>query len=614
MKRTSKLWMWIVASAAAGCAGGAETSTEQDLASPCDYPQAFGTGDHGGTACPEVTGLRVVARLEQDPDADAENRDRGFLQVHESPPLTSGDFVIVPGKSGYTSIFDQSTTRWDVRAYRWSPSVTSPGATLAPIWTQKASWQPVDAIVSPTAYTNFYVPMFAPAIANASVYMPERFGRVRRINLATGATVAVIDPFAGTPFSGDEFTITTNALSVDAGGNVYYAVTAFPLNADARFPTRAAWLVKVHPDNTTQIAEWETIASPSVGVAAERDLCEYPFGTLGTPFPTGPDSRAPRFECGRQRPMMNAPFAHTGDGKIVVGTAANNADRAAFLVTVDAATLAPISAADLRGHLLTGCGSRLALSRSFCRQITNNGTTNIGNHPSFNSPVALTGWDIMDGAPVAYPDGTIGISGYDGGFTFGGGFDSRGSSLRFTRGGSLVAKNTEFGFEVTPSIFRHAGGFSLLQDRNLYSDFELTTARYSPSGVPELVGEIPLSFDPVAIDWLDAHIPFGPDGEWYAVNGDGHLYKFAANGKLSEIVALTNPDGTVREMEGLASYFARDRVGRIYVSFAGYVYVIAGGSSVITPRQPTPSAELLAARAVKGAAADLPSKEPAPAQ
>jgi hypothetical protein len=537
----------------------------------CDYPQAFGTADHAGLPCPELHGMRVAAKIVQDDLADEENEDSGFLQVHESPPLTSGDFVVIGHKSGFVS-------GYDVRGYRWVPSVDAPNAVLSPIWEVPTDWQPVDGVVGSHFYvTSGYVAMFAPAIRGNVVFVPAAAGRLLKLDLRTGSTIATIDPLVGTAFSGDSRTIVNSAVSVDRQGNVYDTVVAWPLGAFPSIgtPPRGAWLVRVSPEDQVTLVDWSTIASSTVGVPQASDLCEYPFGTLGTPGPTGPDSRPPLFGCGPQRPAMNAPVAidpHTGH--LVVYSYAHNAQGAAFLIEVDPSTMLPISASDTRGHLLHGCGVRL-LGFDVCDVITDHGKTNVGNDPSFNGPVRFRGPDLMDSAPSIAPNGARAICGYDGGFSFGGGYDARGACVLFDESGSFKAVNQEFGWEVTASAWPHDGGFSYLQDRQLYSDLVLGMGQYGVTGSLEMTDGIPLDLDPVAIDFLDAHVPFGSTGDRYGINGDGHLYKFSPDNSLPvDSVELTNDDGSIRSMEGLSGYFARDRTGRILASYAGFVWVI----------------------------------------
>lgn len=562
----------------------------------CDYPQAFGNASHTGIACPELNNMTVVATIVQDPDADAENAFSGFLQIHESPPLTLGDFVVVPSKHGYVDSFDRSPEHYSVQTLRWVPNVSAPGALLVPAWNLDTDWQPVDGVIKSFGYvTNGYVQSFGPALANGSVYMPARDGKLIRADISTGHVIATINPFAGTPFNGDERTIVNNMLSVDAAGNVLYDVVAWPTGTPNRSAQpRGSWIVRVHPNNSVELVDFATIASASIGVPQLTSLCEYRFRTGGTPAATGPDSRPPMFGCGTQRPAINSPIAiDPNTGNLVIFSLANNAQGAAFVIEASGTTFAPIRASDTRGHFLHGCGVRLADSfvggsGTSCDTITAGLTVNIGNDPDFNGPVRFLGEDLMDSAVAIAPNGDRSIGSYDGGFSFGGGYDARGAGVVFHSDGSFAAKNETFWWEVTPSVWRQSPlEFHYLQDRQLYSDFELTVGQYDPAENLEATNSIPLTFDPVAIDWLDAHIVFGPGGDRYATNGDGHLYKFIPGRELpTEAVELQNADGSVRSMETLSGYYARDRAGRIYASFAGNVYVIA--SSVTAPPVPRP--------------------------
>ena len=216
----------------------------------------------------------------------------------------------------------------------------------------------------------------------------------------------------------------------------------------------------------------------------------------------------------------------------------------------------------------------------------------------------------MDSAPVVAPNGDWSIGNYDGGVSFGGpdDWDARGFGLLFDHTGAFKAKNEEFFWEVTLSVWtRPDGSFSYLQDRQFYSDVfngdetALSVASYSPNFELERRGSPPLSFEPVAIDFLDAHIPFGSAGDHYGVNGDGHMYKFDDSGTIVDSVELTNADGSARSMETLSGYFARDAVGRIYASYAGNVYVIAssGGPDHPPTQSLASSAKLRAGRAAK---------------
>ncbi len=618
------------------------TSYETEVMSTtCNYPQAFGNAQHTGIACKELHGMRVVARIIQDPDADAENAFSGFMQIHPSASLTSGDWLVVPSKHGFTGNLnadetdvDRSTERYSVKAFKWSPSVSAIGATLGldggvdpdGLRTPGANWeidtdfQTVDrAVGSFTFVTNGYVQQFQPAIGNGSVYVPAASGRLMRVSLTTGATQAVIDPLAGTAFAGDAKTTVNNAVAIDAGGTVYYTVVAWPTVANpfGQQP-RGSWLVRVRPDNSVTRVDWSTIATAAIGVPQLHDLCEWPFGTAGTPAASGPGSRPPLFGCGTQRPALNSPIAVRPDnGNLIAYSYANNALGVAFVIEIDGATLAPIRAADTRGHLLHGCGVRLSIDPDDfgCAAITANGTTNIGNDPDFNGFARFRGGDLMDSAPSVASDRSVHICGYVGGFSFGGGYDARGACLGFDGNLQYRDKNEIFGWEVTPTVWPRLGGavFSFVADQNQYSDLILGVAQYTPTMVQQSFGTVPIDFNANAVDFLDANIAIDSTGTRYAVNGDGHVYKFGADGSLLDSVALTNPDGSVRSMETESDYTARDLAGDVIPTAAGYVYVIKeSGLAAQVPTRAAPTERQLAGMVSKRAALGRAISPPPP--
>lgn len=615
------MWRSILATALlAGCAAetiGESQGTEDVAGAPLQYwTQAFGNAQHGGNACPALRGMRVVTTLTQDVDAQAENDEGGFLSKHEGPVLTApGGWVYVPSSSGFTGTSTR-TDRYAMTAYRWSSGIPTPGATLDKAWSTPTDWTPVDEAVKSFGFvTNGYVQMFGGVAANGSIYMPGASGRIVRINATTGAVQATIDPLAGTAFSGDKRTVVNNVPSADRG-NVYYTVVAYPTTPSpvlGELP-RGTWLVKVRPDNTSTVVPWDQIASASIGVPTTTDLCEYPFGTAGTPAPTGPDSTAPKFRCGPQLPAINAPIAVTADGAhLIAFSYANNAQGAAFLIRINSATLAPELAMDTRGHALHGCGARLALTGT-CATITAGGTTHLGFDPSFNGPVRFRGEGLMDSAPAIAPDGTSCIGSYDGGFGFGGGYDSRGFGVCFDAAGNFASKNEEFFWEVTPSVL-HAPtaaptAYQWYGDRNLYSKLELTVASYSPTWTDTAIGTRPLNLDATAIDYLDASILVDVDGRYYGVNGDGHLDQFDASGALVDSVDLLDDDGAVLSMETLSGYHACDATGVHYLAYAGKIYVITGdgGPGHIPPARTQRTAHSVAkvAKARRAATAAMP--------
>ena len=624
MKIQCKIALAITSVTIMACGEPDVSYTDRAQASPapgaiCDYPQAFGNAPHAGLACPSIDGMRVAAAIVQDPDVVEENTQTGFLSIHESAPLTLGDYVVVPSKRGFTSVSDDNgfrppTETWFSAIYRWSPNVSAPSAALLHVADADTDWQPVDVIMgSFGSYTNGYVQGFFPAIVGSTIAVPAKFGRMNRVSLATGTVISTVDPFAGTAFSGDPTVIDVSGISVAKDGSVLYTVTAFP-NApgtDRSDDPRSSWLVRVKPDNSTQIVEWRALASTSIGVPGRDDACEYPFGTNGTPGPTGPNSRPPLFGCGFQRPGFNAPPAIDDDGTIFVWSYANNAQGAAFIVALDGATLVPLRAMDTRGRLRHGCGVRLSATSGTCAVLTNGGTTNLGVDPNFNGSPRFRGEDLMDSA-VSINGNFVCIGSYDGGVSFGGGYDARGALVCFNkRTGAFATTNEEFGWEVTAS-----GTSPLYQDRNLYSELDLGVATYALSFAPLAIGTVPVDFTANAVDFLDANIVHDAIGAFYGVNGNGHAYQFGADGSVLASVPLPGDDGAPVSMETLSGYWARDRAGRAYVSYAGRVYVLAGGvgstsatRTLVRPIQEQAAALRagMAAKAMRAATSELPT-------
>ncbi len=182
--------MWMAAAALAACQGvDASVDEQQEQVGPPaasrDYPQLFGTAQHAGLAGTEQTNLRVVATIPQDSDVAKRLNTSGFLQVHEPPPIVQGDYVIVPTTQGFTEpqdFFEKSTTRYGLKAFKWSPTVTAAGATLKPVWNTITPAVLVDqAFCSFGCQTNGYESLFGPEkLAEYREHNPDRPSRTAR--------------------------------------------------------------------------------------------------------------------------------------------------------------------------------------------------------------------------------------------------------------------------------------------------------------------------------------------------------------------------------------------------------------------------------------------------
>lgn len=596
--------------------------------SNCDYPQTFGGTTHTGKLCQSLHGLQVLSTLRQDPTAKATNAFDGFLQIHEGAPLTSGNFLAFATHiaGNLANPDDRSLDVAGVDLWRWVPSVTAVDAQLVHVAAIPSTWQSVDGAVASFGFvTNGYMQQTPLAFSRGALYVPMASARFAKVNPSTGSTLSTIDPFAGTPFSGDPQLTTAGGLTVAADGTLYYTAVAWPtgdvfLGEDFR----GAWLVRISPDGTSRIVPWTQIATSAVGIPQRNDLCTWPFGTAGTPDPTGPDSQPPRFHCGLQRPGENAAAAiRPTDGHLILDSAANNNIWEKWLIDVDPATLTPVRAYSVRNLFLEGCGVRTPLLGSVdfgdvCNVITAGGTTHLGFAGDFNQPQSFRGDGIMDNHPFCTLAGDCGIGGYIFGFFGDGEEDARGTIAMFRTDGTIARINRDYGWEVTPSVDA-LGRFH--QDHIVLSQFDSQAAVYDGDSF-DLISKsnVPVDFGANAIDMLDTQIPLDTDGHSYALDANGHLYQMDAAGTVVDLVSLIDPDtGSVLSMDGLSSYLHRDRAGHVIFDYAGWIWVVGStGAQSETPvsrevltQLRTPSAAMRSSMAAKrNALLSSPTPEP----
>jgi hypothetical protein len=552
--------------------------------------------------------MEVVATVVQNSGAIQKNADFGFLQENTGAVLTQGTHVYVPSKAGYVDPFTPESQTWSVQALEWQ------NGALVPTWKISSDWKPVDAFGAFT-FTNGYEQMFQPVLAGGSLYVPAIHGTVLRVNAVTGAVQGVINPFAGTAFDGDDLLYVHSALSVSPTGKIFYTAVALPTDLRRASSPRSAWLVEIGSTGSSRLAPWTSIALSSMGVKTLGDTCSYPFGTSGTPGPTGPDSMAPVFACGAAGPKRNAAVAFTLAGNPLVWSANNNSLAYQDLIEVSATTLAPLHRADLTGHLLTGCGVRQSIrAGNNCDKITAHGTTNIGFVSDMNQPMTLRASDIESSAPAIAPDGSWVVAGYDGGFTFDGQFDARGSVLRFGSTGLFLSKNESFGWNTTVGVWQKTdGSWNFIQDDQHYSEFLFRVARLDENFVPQTYATIDPDFNEVAIDALDAQPAFDTQGSMYSINGDGHLRKFDVNGVLVDDITLPalDPDDSdgINDMETNVDQLSwgQDSSGAsvLFVNHGGIVYAVrgTGGPGTVPVQSVARSSKVIAGRAAKLAAA-----------
>lgn len=553
-------------------------SSEDGAASdPCSSAQMFGTQTHGGLqTCPGIAGAMAVrAVVEIDPAAAQEHDDFGFYSVQVGAALTSGRDVFVPVKRGYVDPFSAGLQTWGVKALRWV------GGQLVERWSHDVTWKPTDSLAF--GYTNFNEQLFGPALAlsatgTPALYAPAIAGQIERIDPITGKTAALINPLAGSPFSGDPNTFVMSSLTTDRAGNVYYTVAS--LNRNFAQPARGAWLVRVRPDNSTTLVPWSQIATSAVGIPQPTDQCQYSYDQAGRterPLPPTPNEPTFMFRCGGQRPPVNTSPAVSSDGsKVVVVSSDNNAITTLFLVTLDGATLRPLSAARFQGRVHDGCGVLIPYGDGDfdCRA-----GTPLGNDPEFNQPETITFAGPIANSPVIAPDGSVLFGG------IGDGYDSnRGHLYRFSASGAFLGV-FPYAFGATPLVRQHGAEFTLLMDNNTTSDGT------DPEGIFRVVRLAPdftivstfeeQNLDVEANDTLDGQGVQDLGGDFYSLSAQGVVRRINAAGQaIDELVIAQSA-----EQQAAVLSWGRDDTGApvLYVPFLGNLYAIVGGGQSIAP-------------------------------
>jgi len=552
----------------------------------CDWAQWGGGPGHTGAACEEVDGLdRTTAHLTFDPFltqelADAEvQQGAADLFTHYQTPLLVGDDVYMEFKAGtYTScdsvpdgapcgLLAWNTQVWTERAFHWSHGQ------LVPDWTFASDWKP-----EPGTLAGGWEPVFHAVVAGRFVYVPGASGSLHKLDRRTGQEVAtIVLPGVGN----DPNTFVAGGVAADAHGNLYYNALALDPISPFRNP-RSAWLVKVRADDTVALAEFSTIVT---GAPAATDLCPFQFFFSQLPWPPSPDAVPRSFFCGKQRPPLNLTPAVGDDGTVVTVSTAHFNPRYTFVVAVDA-NLAPKWTTSLRDQLADGCGvtapsdlppdnTDIGLSFSHCRE-----GANVGVDPATNAPPAGQASDQSSSSPVILPDGGV----LYGAFTTYNQF--RGHLFKLDAHGAH-AGTYDFGWDVTPAVYRHDGTYSIVIKDNRYLDkvFNLSqldaqlhvewsfTATNQQSCHRDAAGQVVCADDPdhaTGFEWCVNAPAVDPDGNVYANSEDGWVYKIGQGGRLLDRTFLLQSLG--------AAYtpISIDRHGRLFSLNGGDLFVIEG--------------------------------------
>jgi hypothetical protein len=561
------------------------TATHQDGHDRrCDWEQWGGSPEHDGVACKEVNHFnRISAHLTFDPFVDQEVADaaiqfgRADLFTHYQTALLVDDDVYMEFKAGtYTScdsvpagddcgIDAWNSQVWTERAFHWSND------RLVADWTFESDWKPEPGRLA------FWEPVFHAIVVGRFIYVPGASGALHKLDRRTGRKLATIQ-LPGV--HKDRNTFVAGGIVSDVHGNLYYNALALQAGKPQHDP-RGAWLVKVRPDDKVEMAEFSTIA---VGAPAATDRCFTQFSLAKQPQPWPPawDAVPPLARCGAQRPPLNVTPAVGEDGTVVTISTAHNNPRYTFVVAVDA-HLRPKWTTSLRDHLDDGCGVTVPSDApggttdpallGHCRI-----GTRVGVDPATNQAPAGQATDQGTSSPVILPDGSV----LYGAFTDYNQF--RGHLFKLDAHGAH-AGTYDFGWDVTPAVYRHDGTYSIVTKDNFYVDERFYITQLSSqlhrewsfkSTNPDdchrdLNGQIVCVNDgkhPTGFEWCVNAPAVDLDGNVYANSEDGWVYKIRQGGHLDNRTFLLESLG--------AAYtpISIDRHGRLFSLNGGDLFVI----------------------------------------
>lgn len=385
---------------------------------------------------------RIEASFVIDPFVIAEETEAdGDLLTHYPAPLVDGDDLFLLLKGGtYTNFENRGTQTWNVRAVRRS------GIVYAVRWTYASDWKPVP---TPGNGGPTWEPVYHPALTSDAVWAPGAGGTIDRISRIDGKRIARFDPFGN-----DASVFVTGPPAIDDAGNVYYNAVKLDTSSPWTNDAHGAWLVKIGADGTTSKVAFSSTVS---GAPAASAKCTTNFTNSQLPWPPSANAVAPTITCGSQRPGINSAPAVAPDGTVYTISRAHFNDRWGYLVAVNS-NLTPKWTATLRNRFNDGCNV----------MVPPNGTPGgcrigaaTGVDPAENQPGSGRVSDNSTSSPVVAPDGRIIYGSYTR-YNY-----SQGHLMSFNADGTFVA-SYGWGWDLTPSVYRHDGTYSLLLKENHY--------------------------------------------------------------------------------------------------------------------------------------------------
>src|SRR5271167_3962995 len=366
-----------------------------------------------------------LADIVYDPFTQQEQDESGgeLLAHYQSTLIDGNSFYMMQKSGGYYSCQPTGVwiygfpcgpnawnqMQWNVVRYNWQQNMP------VVAWTFPTDWKP-----EPNA-TNYLLgfyglggwePVFHPALANGSLYVPGAGGTLWRVNTTTGQAQSHINPFSGASIDAAN-TFVSGPLTADSSGNIYYNVIELNTNGNPwqQNDVAGAWLVKVTPTDSAAAVTYATLvpnAPPGSSTHCEGGFYDLPNGGSELPWPPPGMSSPPTQICGSQRPGVNIAPAVAPDGTVYTVSVAHFDSQVAYMIAVNP-DLTPKWASSLQYRLTDGCGVLLPIAPRGVNNEPNScrfGSA-VGVDPTTNAKGSGSVIDESSSTPTVLPNGSV---------------------------------------------------------------------------------------------------------------------------------------------------------------------------------------------------------------
>lgn len=519
----------------------------------CDWTQWGRSSAHDSQSCAQGQWAETIL-AEKVLDPFIQNDTPYGSLDHVQVPLSDGEGrVFIMAKTGIAG--QPQTYVWSEKGYRWQHNQ------LIEQWTFASDWKPAPL------KTNATSGLWQPAMAQGFLYLPGAGGTLLKVDKQHGRLVQRINPFGAM----DPQRYVVGGVTADQEGNIVYNVLRLDASAPRTTDVDEAWLVRVDKHGGIRMADYTQLIPDA---PAPNALCYLTYTQMQpqpqrpwppAPQPDGSPILPPQTACLSQRPPLDATPAIAADGTIYAVTRAHAAEHYSYLVALTPG-LQLKWASSLRGRLNDGCG----VLATVCRPGTAHGVD-----PLTNMPPAGVANDSSSSSPVALPDGSVVFGAYT---VYNAG---RGHLMKFDRHGQYQGAY-DFGWDITPGVYRHGRSYSLVLKNQYYNDDEYAITQLSPTLAEEWEyvntntfdcerlpdGTIDCEDTGFHFEWCVATPGIDRDGNVYAVSADGNLYVIGQGGIERQRFFL--------ERTAYAAYTptALDSRGRIYGINNGKLFVV----------------------------------------